>query len=110
MCGRFTSAGETGWRARWGWRGCRRICIRVARFGGEVENVLVEGPVDGLVMGRRKVGIEVENREADLGAEACEEKRVKLGRRNGRRRRGFGSGGGIVVGGCVVVEVVIGEG
>ena len=37
ICGRLTRAGETLPRARCGFRGLRRTCIKVALEGGEVE-------------------------------------------------------------------------
>ena len=55
MCGRLTSAGETGWRARCGLRGRRRTCIRVARVGG----VVVKGLEGGWSGGRVGVGVGV---------------------------------------------------
>ena len=49
MCGRLTRAGEMGWRARWGLRGCRRTCIRVAEGWGVVVKGRGRGWVESVV-------------------------------------------------------------
>lgn len=98
MCGLLTRAGETEWRARWGWRGWRRTCIRVV-WG---EGVVVKALVEVWVRGRR---LEEESLEVVKRAEVWRERRAKLGRRKGRRRKGVVNGDDIVV----VVDMVTAE-
>ena len=48
MCGLLTSAGDTGWRARWGCRRFLSTCISVAEREGDVERVRVVVGLDFL--------------------------------------------------------------
>lgn len=71
ICGRLTSAGETGCRARCGCRGDLRTCIRVAWEA----RVVVKERLGEVVVGLRGAVVVVVGRKRE-------------GRRKGRRRRG----------------------
>ena len=98
MCGRSTSAGLTGWRARWGWRGERRTCIRVVLLEMEVVNVRRWGggweERDGRWKDLRRWS--VEGVGLAVVVMVCRRRR-KVGARKGRERRVRGGGVAIFV-------------